>query len=206
MAFFKKLKTFFQQKPQTSKPTAHLSPITNRIGQWLDDKGWKYDHILPDDDDELRTHHFSLGFRDDNDYFWHCFIRIHEKNQIVTITGLPAIEIDKAYFLQILTTFNTINNTLAIGSFELNTVTSTVHARISFDAEFTTLSDQALDCYLQGLAGLTERVYEVVSLILKDPKPNQNFLDLLKEQGGLDDKPEIDQDGNHYFVPTHTAQ
>lgn len=108
--------------------------------------------------------------------------------------------------MAIITVFTAINCSIGIGSFELDVTTGTIRTKIGFDGEFTMLSDHALNSYLQGLASLTEKAYEIVNAILKDPDPHQNLLTLLQEQGAFDSDIETDTAGNPYFVPTHIAQ
>lgn len=207
MALFKKLKTLLK-KEETEKPQAHLSPISERIEAWLNGHGWKYEHVLPEDDDELRTHHFLMGFRDENNYLWNCLIRVHEKNQLISFQGMPELEIEKKYYLPILAMLSAINCTIGIGNMELDVSRGMIQTKLGVDGEFTNLSDHALNSYLQGIASLTEKAYDLVSVILKDPNPEQDLLQLLRSQGAFGEEDEIETDsaGNPYFVPTHTAQ
>lgn len=211
MALLKKikhLKTLFK-KPSTKSDQehyAHLSPISDRIQNWLDDRQWTYEHLLPDEDDELRSHYFAMGFQSDDDFSWHCLICVHERTQLISFQGSPNVTVDKKHYLQLINQFNLINNSISIGSLELDVKSGHIRTKIGIDGEFSILSNTALDSYLRGLASLTEKAHDLTSLLIKDPNPSQDLLKTLQEQGLFEDETETDTSGNAYFVPTHKAQ
>lgn len=217
MALFKKLKSLVTTNdndsqapqendtpPKNDKALAHLSPITNRIKEWLDDNDWLYHHTPPEKDDDSRTHHIGLGFRDESDFGWNCLIIIQERNQLVSLNGKVDMDepIDPEYFLPVFVMFSTINQSLSIGNLELSAKTGDLYARIGFDAEFTELSDRMLNSYLQGLSTLAKQAYEVATMVTTLHNPNDNALSILKNIGWGDDE----TDDGKYFVPTHIAQ
>lgn len=184
-------------EPKFSPHTAHLSPISVRISEWMNDRGWSYDHHDPSDDDEMRTHYFLTGFKDDK-LTWTCIIKIYEKNQLMTFQGLLQDPIPKAYFLPVLASFAKINNNVGIGSFELDLDSGIVRVKIGVDAEFTNLSDHALNCYMQGIASLTERMYDTVQELLDEP-PSDNWAEILK----LDEREDSEGD---FFMGSDRVQ
>lgn len=208
MKFLQKLKTLVKKTTPNNPNSAHahLSPISGRIETWIKSHDWSYEHVPADDGDELRTHHFIIGFRDGRDFAWNCLIRVHEKNQLISLQGILPTDIDKKHYLPVIAMFSAVNCNLGIGSLEFDVTTGTVRTKLGFDGEFTTLSDHALNSYLQGLASLTEKAHELINDILQDPNPRQDLLTLLEEQGIFSTDTETDTAGNPYFVPTHTAQ
>lgn len=200
MTFFKKLATLLTQKPKPSpqepnkSPNSsfdHLSPISQRIDEWLTKKDWRYEHIRPEKDDELRTHHFIIGFRDE-DFFWNCLIIVHEKNQLISFQGALIEEIEPKYYLPIIAMFNALNFSLGIGSLDFDVISGSVRAKIGVDGEFFTLTDSAINCYFYNIASLTEKAWQTVQAVLQDPDPAQDFLAVLTEQGILESKEEIE--------------
>lgn len=187
------------------KATAHLSAISSRIQNWLDSQDWHYEHYPPDDDDDLRTHHFVMGFRD-NDFHWSCIIRVHEKNQLITFQGLIPEPVATPYYLPIMAIFTATNYNLSIGSLEFDVNSGIARAKIGIDGEFSRLSDTALSCYLQGIAGLTEKAAELIAAILQDPNPNQNLVEVLMEQGILKAPNETIENDKSYFLIGETLQ
>ncbi len=189
----------------TAQAEAHLSAISRRIEQWIIDKEWKYDHHLPDDNDDMRTHHFVIGFKDE-EFAWTCVFRIHEKNQLITLQGILPDTIEPPYFLPVMAIFTATNYNLSIGNMELDLTTGTARTKIGIDAEFGKLSDYALNCYLQGIASLTEKAHTLITTALQDPNPNQNLIEVLTEQGILETPNETIENGQSYFLVGDTVQ
>lgn len=177
-----------QNDTKFSQDTAHLSPISMRVSEWMDERGWSYDHHTPSDYDEMRTHYFVTGFRDDT-FTWTCIIKIYEKNQLMSFQGLLQDPIASAYYLSVLVNFAKLNSNVGIGSFELDTDSGIARTKIGVDGEFTRLSDHALNCYIQGIASLTERMHLTIQALLEEP-PIGDLAALLKhdDDSGDDDE------------------
>lgn len=178
-----------QTNQEDSAPFDHPSPVSHRIKEWIESKGWTYEYCPPDKDDELCTHYFIIGFRD-GDFYWNCLINVHEKNQLVSFQGLIILDdIQPQYYLPIIMMFNAVNFDLDIGSIEFNVLSAatTARAKVGLDAEFCTLSDGALNCYFHNLTWLTKQAHETVKMALSDPNPSQDLLAASNEQG-LSDK------------------
>lgn len=170
------------KEPKFSPNTAHLSPISMRVSEWMDERGWSYDHHAPSEGDEMRTHYFLTGFRDDK-MIWTCIIKIYEKNQLMSFQGLLQEPVPEAYFLPVLARFAKMNSNVGIGSFELDLDNGIVRTKIGVDAEFTNLSDHALNCYMQGVASLTERMYDTIQELFDEP-PSADLSEILSNDGG----------------------
>ncbi|MDO4426970.1 MAG: YbjN domain-containing protein [Moraxella sp.] len=181
--------------------TAHLNPVSQRVIAWLDERQWHYQHYEPTLDDELRCHHFVVGFKNDS-YQWNCIIRIFEKNQLVSLVAIINSDLPTKYHVALMTALNQINTGLNIGSLDFNPKTGDIRARLGFDAEFSLLSYRLLDSYLQGVAGLIDRAYDTIGFVLADDTPSNDPLTLWQEEFLDDDEHET----KDYFLVNHTLQ
>lgn len=198
MTLLKKLKSLFKPKNQTHTPDqAHLSPISQRIEQWLDDKQWSYEHILPLEDDPLRTHVFLAGFQDGN-FLWTLSLLVHEKNQVLSFQGRINETIKSDYFISVMAIFGAMNTELSVGNFQFDPHTGELCVKVGLDAEYCLLSEAALNCYFQNLAELTEKAWEVLTLITQDPNPTQDLFAILKSQASYQYLTASDSDGAFY--------
>lgn len=187
-------------KPLTG--TEHLSPVSQTITKWLEHHQWKYQHHTPNPEDELRTHYFVMGFRSD-ELEWNCVIRVYEKSQLINLQGVLLNEIDPAYYLTTLTAINLQNQSLTLGSLDLDMTAGVMRAKISFDGEFSLLSTQALDCYMQGLVSLLTRAKALFDGLMDNPSPAQTLDDITNDDLYPADLPEHD-DG--YFLASTERQ
>lgn len=205
MSLFKKLKNLATKISKPDNDTAQKTvdtqdiphAISKRVGEWLDSHNWKYDHRTPNDNGY--THHFLLRFNDSIDDVklqWNCIIRIHETTQLITLYGLPQMTIPKSHYLLVMSVINAVNYVLKFGSIEFNTTTGDLHAKVSFDAEFTDLSDKALASYLQACASITAKAYELINDSINSP--DDVYKTLLSELS-------VNQD-EIYYLMTNTRQ
>lgn len=211
MNLFKKLKNLATKTSKSDNDTTQTAdtknhhaqddshPISRRIGEWVDSHNWKYDHRTPDDDSQLRTHRFLLRFNDNIDDVklqWNCIIRIHEKTQLITLYGLPQITIPRSHYLLVMSIISAVNYALGFGSIDFNITTGDLHAKVSFDAEFTDLSDKALASYLQACASITAKTYDLINSSINSPDDIHNAL--LSELSATQDET--------YYLMTDTRQ
>lgn len=218
---FKKLKSLFSKSKATNnnaddgtsvakqakdfekllKKTQKDHPIATQIMTWLDKQEWKYDHRFPNDDGH--THHLILGFTDrEND--WTCVFRINEENQLVSIFGILEESVPVSHYTAILMEFAKVNLLVSFGGIEFDPNDGEVRTKIAFDVEFGGLSDKALGCYLQAVAGLTEVARSVMQAVMADDEPSQfagDYVDL-----GDEVKTTINDEKQVFYLPTHTAQ
>lgn len=96
------------------------------------------------------------------------------------------------------------NTSLSFGSIELDPSDGEVRTKISVDGEFSALSDKALGCYLQGVAGLTELAQRLYDDAMSELEPSPFWQDYLLESQ------EMTGDGTHtdggFFMPTQARQ
>lgn len=202
MTFIKKIKQLFGKQPQTPPPLpvsdeVHLHPITTRIMTWLDDQAWTYEHKPPIG--ETRIHHLMLGFVDTGQE-WTCVFRINESNQLVSVFGVLEDMVPVSHYVSALMAIAKANLAISHGSIELDPSDGEVRAKMAFDGEFTKISDHALACHLQAVAGLTELARSVVMMVMADDEPSQYVGDYLF------DKESTPQDPYTFYLPTHTPQ
>lgn len=202
MTFIKKIKQLFSKRPQTPPPLpvaddGHLYPITTRIMTWLDAQGWTYEHRTPTSDS--RIHHLMLGFADAGQE-WTCVFRINESNQLVSLFGILDEALPVSHYTSALMAMAKANLSVGYGSVELDPTDGEVRAKVAFDGEFTKISDHALACYVQAIAGLTELARSVVGAVMADDEPSQYAGDYLF------DEETVVQDRQTFYLPTHTPQ
>lgn len=204
MKILDKLKQLLQKSDTPTKPEpsedAHRHAVSTRIMAWLDKQGWKYEHRTPEEDAEMRTHHMILSFTD-NQSDWTCVFRVNENNQLVAIFGVLTETVPPSHYASILMKIARANLNIAFGSIELDPFDGEVRVKISIDAEFSTLSDKALGCYLQGVAGLTEIAQRLFVDAMAESEPSPIIHDYLNDYNDL---PQGSDSG--FFTPTHTAQ
>lgn len=191
------------KKNDEAQAAAHLAPVSCRLKEWIEKQNWHYGYEKPDEDDPLRTHHFFLGFRDDG-FYWNLVIRVYEKNQIITFQGVLPDPVEPPYFLPVMAAFTAANQTLSIGSLELDTTSGMVRAKVGIDGEFSLLSDVGLSCYMQGIVTLTEKAANLIAKITQDPNPSQDLQTVLKEQGVLEQ--DGDKDDGDFFMASKAVQ
>lgn len=153
--------------------------VSEQIKAWLDSENWVYEHHTPDDDDEMITHYFSLGFSGlakGSNFQWGCIIRVQEKTQLVTLYGLPKISIPPDHRSLISTMAGVVSYAIGFGSIDFNIKTGGLHAKVSFDAEFTVLSNRALSSYFTACASITAKAHELITNTIDDPNAVLEFL------------------------------
>lgn len=205
MKLFDKLKNLLTKtqpdtdnNPQPSNSSPH--PITDRITTWLVAQDWHYEHRKPNPKTDGRTHHVILTFTD-NSSDWTCVFRINEQNQLVAMFGVLAQTVPPSHYAPMLMKIAHANLNIAFGSIELDPTDGEVRVKMSVDAEFSTLSDKALACYLQGLSGLTELAGRLFNEVVAELEPSPIVHDYLE----MPDELELHSDGE-FFIPTHQAQ
>ena len=175
---------------------SHQYPISLRIMGWLESQGWKYEHRPYESDDSIRVHHIILGFAD-HEHEWTCVFRINEINRLVTIFGALDEPVPSSHFAPLVMAMMGANRNVSFGSIELDMGDGEVRAKVSFDAEFTSLSDHALSCHMQAVASLVELCRGLVQAVMSNDTPSQILTDYLP-----DDESEPEQ----FYQPTHTTQ
>lgn len=201
MKILKKLKSLLNPTKDNSPDQTHLSPISQRVEQWLDGKRWSYEHILPLENDPLRTHVFLAGFQDGN-FRWTLSLLVHEKNQVVSFQGRIDETINSKYFVTVMAIFGAMNMELSVGNFQFDPNTGELSVKVGLDAEYCLLGEAAFNCYFQNLADLTEKAWEVLTLITQDPNPSQDLLAVLKSQANYRYLTTNDSDAT-FYVNTH---
>lgn len=190
-----------QNKPSADE--AHQLPITNRIKTWLDDQGWRYDH-RPPSENASRTHHLILGFTDKNNQDWTCIFRINESNQLVTLFGVIEESIPTYHYAQTMVETSQANMKIGYGNLELDPYDGELRAKVSFDGEFTSISDRALSCYVQAVSGLIDIAYNII----KNTKQNTMFSNNVNDYLEATDEVDVVVDDKHqkFFVATTAKQ
>lgn len=189
------------RQPPIDSSTDHSHPVTARIMAWLDTQNWHYEHRKPEHQE--RTHHLILSFTD-NRSDWTCVFRINESNQLIAIFGVLPDTVPPSHFAPMLMKIAYTNTSLSFGSIELDPSDGEVRTKISVDGEFSALSDKALGCYLQGVAGLTELAQRLYDDAMSELEPSPFWQDYLLESQ------EMTGDGTHtdggFFMPTQARQ
>ncbi|OOR92801.1 hypothetical protein B0181_01315 [Moraxella caviae] len=181
--------------------TPHLHPITTLISLWLDEQQFKYEHRKPNRSQNqalASVHHLIMRFSDDA-IDWTCVFRINEYNQLVSLFGVLPDTVPQSHFAPMLVQIAKANLNIGFGSIELDPNDGEVRAKLSFDAEFTTINERSLFTYLQGLAGLTELAQKLYDDVLGDDDISSDVRQYLPDE--VDDEPSSD-----YFTPTERAQ
>lgn len=183
----------------------YLYPLTRRVIQWLETQQWKYEHRTPVDD--KRIHHLLLGFammekgRSD----WLCVIRVNESNQLISMFGIIEEPIAEAYYPHALLAISKANIGISYGNLELDIDDGEFRAKLSFDAEFTKLTDMSLGSNIQTLYNLVGVIDDIKNNIKKLDYP-MKFEELIK-QNKKDNNNHDDTDGdNVFFMPTKKVQ
>lgn len=196
-----KLKTPTAINKNTKNPSDKNHPVTTQIMAWLDGQNWKYDHRPPTDDSQ--THHLVLGFTD-NENDWTCVFRINENNQLVVMFGVLDDSVPASHHTAMLMEIVKTNLNINFGGIEFDPTDGEVRTKVAFDAEFVALSDKALGCYLQAVAGLTQIARDIIKTVLADDEPSQRISDYVEISDEI--KAVVDDEKRTFFLPTHTAQ
>lgn len=69
-----------------------------------------------------------------------------------------------------------VSYALGFGSIDFNVKTGGLHTKVSFDAEFTVLSDKALSSYFKACASITAKTHELITDAINDPDAVLEFL------------------------------
>lgn len=202
MKILEKLKQLLQKPNTTQKPKiigdTHQYAVNAHIMAWLDAQGWKYEHRTPDA--KIHTHHIILNFTD-NQSDWTCVFRINENNQLVAIFGVLSETVPTSHYASMLAKITLANLNIAFGSIELDPSDGELRVKISIDAEFGTLSDKALGCYLQAIVGLVQIAQRLFDDAMAESEPSPIIHDYLNDYNDLPQESD-----NGFFTPTHTAQ
>lgn len=191
------------QKTNSPADDAHQLPITNRIKAWLDEEGWRYEHHLPTEN-ASRTQHLILGFTNKNSQEWTCIFRINESNQLVTLFGIIQETVLVCHYAQTLVEISRANLNIGYGNIELDPYDGELRVKISFDGEFTSISDRMLSCYMQAVSSLVDIAYAIIKNAQQDSTPSHNVNDYLE----LTDEVDIVINDQHqkFFVATTEKQ
>lgn len=207
MKFFDKIKNIFKNN-QTSTQTTPASsintphPITTHIKNWLDGQQWHYEHRTPSDKDS-QIHHLILSFADQQSD-WTCVFRINEQNQLVAIFGVLPDTVPLSHYAPMMMKVAQANLNIAWGSIELDPSDGEVRTKMSVDAEFDTLSDKALGCYLHGVANLTETAQRLFHETMSESEPSPLLYDYLENSS--DEQLAGTETEGGFFIPTQSSQ
>lgn len=207
MTFLDKIKQLFKKPAPvaTLDDNIHRHAVSARIMAWLDQQGWRYEHHAPNDDSDNRTHHLILSFTDRQSE-WTCVFRINETNQLIAIFGILTNTIPPSHYASVLIKIAQANLSIGFGSIELDPYDGEMRAKICIDAEFGTLTDRALGCYLQGLAGLVEVAQGLFDAVMAEPVPSAVIDDYLPTGEHMTDDEMVLGDGRKFFLPTVITQ
>lgn len=172
--------------------TSYRQPITNRLIQWLENKQWQYQHRPPAGD--IRVHHLIVGFTD-SEADWTCVLRIHESTQLICMFGIVEEVIPQSQYVPVLMAIAKANTAIGFGGVELDLEDGELRVKLSVDAEFTAISDDALNHYLNVLANLTYIAKDIAQKAL-----NGELTD------GYDDGHDECVGGDVAFIPTKVYQ
>lgn len=210
MKLIDKLKNIFANNKTTSNSDTltppnnqHHSPLTMHIMAWLDRQNWRYEHRKPDNKNK-QTHHIILNFTD-NTSDWTCVFRINEGNQLISMFGVLPDTIPPSHFAPMLMKIAHTNTNIAFGSLELDPTDGEIRTKMSVDAEFSTLSDKSLGCYLQGTAGLVELAQRLYDDVLSEAEPSPFWHDYLPDISELHGYGTQEYDDG-VFMPTQVHQ
>lgn len=206
MRVVKKLKSLFVKKdqqehgedsPSTAKhskqsfesidnpikiPEKH--PISSKIVSWAKKNDWKYEHRKPQDDD-LQKHYVILGFAD-QECSWTCAFRVREDNHLVTIFGILDDNVPQSHYMPVLVELTKANLSINYGNIELDLSDGEVRAKFSFDAEFSLMSEQMLDCSFTAVLGLVKLASSIVKDALEDKTPSSSLEEYLSLEEELE--------------------
>lgn len=186
-----------------AEPESEVSqqPITDRLMQYLERHSWHYEARSSDSSITPQVHHLIVLFSD-TEHHWTCVFRINEKSQLVSIFGILPEVVPHSHFAMMLMAIATANLSIPFGSIELDPTDGEVRAKVSLDAEFTPLSDNALGVHLQGVASLTELAQRLYDDVLYEDDPSPIATDYLQHPTNAHTKDLLDQ----YFEPTDQYQ
>ena len=87
---------------------------------------------------------------------------------------------------------------------ELDPYDGELRAKVSFDGEFTSISDRALSCYVQAVSGLIDIAYDII----KNTKQNTMFSNNVNDYLEATDEVDVVVDDKHqkFFVATTAKQ
>lgn len=211
MKLLKKLKSLLKRadakrsNKNAQSITEHQSdtkqPITDHIIQYLERHGWQYEVRSNDGTITPQVHHLIVVFSYTK-YQWSCVFRINETSQLVSIFGILPEVVPDSHFAMMLMEIAKANLSIPFGSIELDPTDGEIHAKVSLDAEFTPLSDNALGVHLQGVASLTELAQRLYDDVLYEDDPSPIVTDYLQHPTDAHTKDLLDQ----YFEPTDQYQ
>lgn len=195
---------------EPSQNTLEHTPITSAIISWLDQHGWQHEHRPSDaygtmPNGVAKVHHLIVPFGDgDDSENWTCVFRIHERTHLVCVFGILTDVVPHSHYAPMMMAIAMANLGISFGNLEMDPTDGELRAKMSFDAEFTTLSHRALDCYLQGVASLTELAQKLYRDVMSEQEPSLILLDYLGDNFLSDDRDKT-SDGQ-FFVPTQQYQ
>lgn len=211
MKLLKKLKSLLKRadakrsNKNAQSITEHQSdtkqPITDHIIQYLKRHGWQYEARSNDGTITPQIHHLIILFSYTK-YQWSCVFRINETSQLVSIFGILPEVVPDSHFAMMLMAIAKANLSIPFGSIELDPTDGEVHTKVSLDAEFTPLSDNALGVHLQGVVSLTELAQRLYDDVLYEADPSPIVTDYLQHPTDAHTKDLLDQ----YFEPTDQYQ
>lgn len=192
-----------------SRDTLEHLPITSAIANWLDSHDWQYEHRPSDaygmmPSGVAQVHHLIVPFGD-GDEDWTCVFRINERTHLVSVFGVLTDVVPVTHYAPMMMAIAMANLGIPFGNLELDPTDGEVRAKASFDAEFTTITDHTLDCYLQGVASLTELAQKLYRDVMSEQDPSPIVLDYLN----LHHSPDDEQDkspSDSFFEPTQQYQ
>lgn len=185
----------------------HL-PITSAIANWLDSHGWQLEHRPSDaygmmPSGVAQVHHLIVPFGDGVDE-WTCVFRINERTKLVSVFGVLTDVVPLSHYAPMMMAIAMANLGIPFGNLEMDPTDGEVRAKVSFDAEFTNLDDHTLDCYLQGVASLTELAQKLYHDVMNEQEPSPVVLDYLNAPFTSNDT--HDETSGQFFEPTQQYQ
>lgn len=182
------------EQPSHQPDPESLQPITDTLMAYLDKRQCHYQHKTTG----TNTHHLIVPF-EDQDEAWYCVFRVNEKSQLVCIFGILSQTVAQDYFASILAAFTKENINIPFGQLSIDPKDGEIHAKIAFDAEFTPLSNDLLDCHIYGLKTLVELAQNIYQNIIQEPEPSLLVLDYITNQEAEEAEPA-------FFEPTQCRQ
>lgn len=127
--------------------------------------------------------------------------RINEQTQLVSAFGVLPEVVPLTHYAPVMMAVSMANLNIPFGNLEIDPHDGELRAKIAIDAEFAALSDKALDCHIQGLAGLTELAQKIFNDAQNDSEPSPILLDYM---------PPADESNSEahseFFEPTQSFQ
>ena len=195
----------------TAKPnpsTLEHLPITSAIAEWLNQHGWQLEHRPSDaygmmPSGVAQVHHLIVPFGDGGDE-WTCVFRINEHTKLVSVFGVLTDVVPLSHYAPMMMAIAMANLGIPFGNLEMDPTDGEVRAKVSFDAEFTNLDDHTLDCYLQGVASLSELAQKLYHDVMSEQEPSPIVLDYLNTPFASNDT--HDETSGQFFEPTQQYQ